>query len=119
MRRVPLVAVLAVSLVLLFGPAGPASDAVPTGSDKVVHVLLFAALAWTGRLAGVPLPPLGLALLAYAGLSEVLQSSVPWAERTSSWADVAADAAGIALGLLLPQPRARGRGRQSLGRTNL
>lgn len=90
------VAVL-VSLVVLFTPAADVPSAAP-GVDKVVHLLLFAVLALTGRWAGVRPGPLVLCLAAYAALSEVLQALTPLA-RSGSAADLLADLAGIGLGL--------------------
>ena len=90
------VAVLA-SLVVLFAPAGGVPVA-PPGVDKVVHVLLFAVLAATGRWAGVGLVPLAASLAGYAAASEVLQDLLPLA-RSGSLADLLADLAGIALGV--------------------
>ena len=89
---------LEVSAVVLFTPASGVPVG-PPGTDKVVHVLLFAALAATGRWAGVRSVPLALGLVAYAGLSEVVQGATPLA-RSASLADGVADVAGIALGLL-------------------
>lgn len=91
-------AVVAVSLLVLFTP-GPE---VPQGvevNDKLVHVLLFAALACTGRLARVRLLPLVVGLLVYAGASEVLQVVLPLG-RDGDWRDALADTAGIAVGLV-------------------
>ena len=67
-------------------------------SDKLVHALLFAALALTGRLAGIRARPLALGLLAYAGVSEVLQAVLP-IDRDGDWHDALADLLGAAIGL--------------------
>ncbi|WP_104526103.1 VanZ family protein [Blastococcus atacamensis] len=91
------VAVL-VSLVVLFLPA-PGVPTAPPGTDKVVHVLLFAALAFTGRWAGVARLPLLLGLVGYAAVSEVIQGVTPLA-RSASAIDGLADVAGAILGLL-------------------
>jgi hypothetical protein len=89
------VAVL-VSLAVLFAPADdvPAS---PPGVDKVVHLVLFAVLALTGRWAGVRARLLVALLLAYALVSEVVQGLSPL-ERSASVADWAADAVGVLAG---------------------
>lgn len=95
--RTAFAAMLVVSLVLLFTPA----SGVPTGielNDKVVHCALFAALAVTGRLARIKLGPLAVALVAYAGVSEVLQSALPL-NRDGDVLDAVADSAGVLLGL--------------------
>ena len=70
------------------------------GADKVVHLLLFAALAATTRWrfgsAGVGLA----AVAAYAVLSEVVQARV-LPERSGDAYDVVADLVGAAAGWLL------------------
>ena len=89
--------VVLVSLVMLFSPA---SDT-PGGfepNDKLVHFLLFAALAVTGRLAGVPVLRLAVGLVAYAGVSEVLQSVLP-IDRHGDPRDALADVLGAVSGL--------------------
>jgi VanZ family protein len=86
-----------VSLAVLFAPAGEVPDA-PAGVDKVIHVVLFLALAVTGRWAGVGAVVLGALLVGYGAASEVLQAVTPL-ERSGSIADLLADAAGVALGL--------------------
>ena len=91
------VAVL-VSLAVLFAPADdvPAS---PPGVDKVVHLLLFAALALTGRWAGARAGALGVLLVVYAAVSEVVQGFSAL-ERSASVADWVADTVGVLAGLL-------------------
>jgi hypothetical protein len=86
-----------VSLAVLFAPA----DDVPAapGVDKVVHLLLFAVLALTGRWAGARAGALGVLLVVYAAVSEVVQG-VSALERSASVADWAADTAGVLTGLL-------------------
>jgi VanZ family protein len=61
---------------------------------------LFALLTWTGRRAGLPTVGLGAALLAYAGLSEVLQGVLPLG-RSADVLDALVDVAGVALGLMV------------------
>ena len=90
------VAVL-VSLAVLFAPAGEVPDA-PAGVDTAIHLVLFLALAVTGRWAGVRAGVLGGLLVAYGGVSEVLQAITPL-DRSGSLADLLADAIGVALGL--------------------
>jgi VanZ family protein len=95
--RIAFAGVVALSLVMLFSPASE----VPSGfafSDKLVHFLLFAALAATGGLAGVRPLPLALGLIAYAGLSEVLQSILPL-DRHGDVRDAVADVLGLLTGL--------------------
>ena len=69
-------------------------------SDKIVHATMFAALALTGALAGVPMRALAAALVVYAGLSEVLQAVLP-IDRDGDWHDALADVIGVAIGLLI------------------
>jgi VanZ family protein len=84
-----------VSFGVLFTPA-PDVPAGPQGIDKVIHVLLFAALTASGRHAGVNWRVLLPALVAYAAVSEPLQS-LPAIGRTTSLADWCADVAGVLL----------------------
>jgi hypothetical protein len=91
--------VLVVSLVVLFAPAGDV-PAAPPGVDKVVHAVLFLALAVTGRWAGLRPAVLLPALALYAAGSEVLQGMAAIG-RTTSVADWIADVAGLLAGLAL------------------
>ena len=96
-RGVFAVAVL-VSLAVLFAPADDV-PAAPPGLDKVVHLVLFAALAASGRWAGIRARVLAALLLVYAAVSEVVQGLTPL-ERSASVADWVADAVGVLAGLL-------------------
>ena len=90
--------VVLVSLVVLFGPSTGGSGL--PGADKVVHLLLFAALAATARWRfGALLPPL-LAVGAYAPFSELVQGLL-LTGRSGDPLDVVADLAGAALGWVL------------------
>ncbi len=88
-----------VSLAVLFAP-GSDVPAAPPGVDKLVHLVLFLALALAGRWAGIGLRPLAVLLVVYAGASEVVQA-VSDLQRSGSVVDWLADVAGAALGLLL------------------
>jgi VanZ family protein len=88
-----------VSLAVLFAP-GPDVPSAPPGVDKLVHASLFAALALTGRWAGMVRGVLAGLLVLYAAGSELLQS-IPLLERDGSVGDWVADAIGILIGLLL------------------
>jgi VanZ like family len=90
-----------VSLAVLFAPADGVPVA-PAGVDKVVHVVLFAVLALTGRWAGIGRSVLATVLVGYAAISEVLQG-VTALDRSASVADWVADVAGILAGLVLWQ----------------
>lgn len=91
-------AVVVTSLVVLFAPTAGGLPLFPY-ADKMVHLVLFAALAWSGRKAGLPVLPLAAGLMAYAVLSEVIQATV-LPERGGEWTDVAADLIGITAGML-------------------
>ena len=97
--RTPFALVVLLSLWMLFSP-GSTVPSGPPYSDKVVHTLLFAALAWTGLRAGLRPAALLVALAAYAGVSEVLQSVLP-IHRDGDVADAAVDLAGILLGTVV------------------
>jgi membrane associated rhomboid family serine protease len=97
--RVVFGAVVALSLVVLFAPAGDVPSA-PPGVDKVVHGVLFLALAATGRWAGLRPAVLLPALVVYAAGSEVLQG-LSGIGRTASALDWAADVVGVLAGVAL------------------
>ena len=92
--------VVLVSLGVLFTPASGVPVVDLPGVDKVVHAALFLSLAVSGRWAGGGRGLLGLALLVYAAVSEVVQG-LGSLGRTASVADWLADVAGLVLGLLL------------------
>jgi VanZ family protein len=81
----------------------------PPGVDKIVHVLLFAALALSGRWAGIGRGVLAGLLVVYAAVSEVLQGLTPL-NRSASVTDWLADVVGLLLGLALWEVVARKRG---------
>jgi VanZ family protein len=111
---VPFAAVVLASLFVLFAPASATPSGLPTGADKVVHLVLFAALAWTGRRAGLPVTGLAIGLVGYAVASEVLQGLLPLG-RTADPLDAVVDVVGVALGLVLSRGvrrRAAARGRR-------
>jgi VanZ family protein len=87
------------SLAVLFAPASDVPTA-PPGVDKLVHIGLFAALAVSGRWAGISARALAPLLLAYAAVSEVVQG-LSVLDRSASFADWLADAVGVLLGLLV------------------
>lgn len=98
LRRTFFALLLGVSLAMFLTPGGNVSANAP--NDKLVHLLTFAGLAVSGRWAGVAPVRLGLGLAAYAGVTEVLQSVLP-IDRHGDVRDLAADVAGILLGLVL------------------
>lgn len=97
-RGLLLVLLLVIS-VLALAPAPP--KALDSGWDKLNHFSAFAALALSAFFADRPslrhAGRVAAALLAYGGLIEILQSFLP--PRQGEWADLLADAIGIALGL--------------------
>ena len=107
------VAVL-VSLAVLFAPADGVPFA-PPGVDKVVHAVLFATLALTGRWAGLRRRPLSVLLVLYAGLSEVVQAVTPL-QRSASVGDLLADVVGVLTGLQLATLVERRAARRPSGR---
>lgn len=93
-----LVAAVALNLTALFMPASGGMSLLP-GSDKGVHLLLFAVVAWPAVRLGLPWPLVAGVLTVYAIASEVIQHHlVPG--RSGDPLDVLADLAGVALGVL-------------------
>lgn len=96
--------VLAVAILLLPWMAVQPQLAPPgeSGADKYLHMFCFAGLAfiglWTVRTLLARTVILALLLFLGAGI-EWLQASVPG--RQGSWGDLAADAAGLLLALIL------------------
>ncbi|MEV0680527.1 VanZ family protein [Actinosynnema sp. NPDC050436] len=88
------------SVIILFTPQSGVPDS-PPGTDKVVHVLLFALLAATGLWARLPRVPLLAGLVAYAVVSEVLQWLIMPLGRGGDVLDGLVDVAGVALGWLV------------------
>lgn len=97
LRRLLLVVAVAANLVVLYAPSSPPGFGGIPLLDKGVHVLAFAAVAWTGRAAGVPAPLLLGGLVVHAGTSEILQATL-LAHRSGDPWDVVADVVGIGLG---------------------
>jgi VanZ family protein len=105
----PFATVVLVSLVVLFAPQSATPSTLPPGTDKVIHMALFAALAGTGRRAGLPVVGLAIGLVTYAVGSEVLQGALPIG-RSPDAVDAVVDTVGIAVGLIaarwsVAQPR--------------
>ncbi|WP_165865723.1 VanZ family protein [Vallicoccus soli] len=111
--RAALVVAVVVQLVVLYAPSAGGAAGVPH-LDKLVHAAVFAAVAVTGRRAGLPAGPLLAVLLGHAVLSEVLQGAL-LPGRSGDPLDAVADAAGAVLGLRAARtgesaPRAVGAG---------
>lgn len=65
-------------------------------NDKVAHAIIFfvlAALAWFAFPRQRMIGRLGIALVAYAAITECMQLFIPW--RQGDFADLIADAVGI------------------------
>ena len=92
-----------VSLAVLFAPASDVPSS-PPGVDKLVHATLFAALALTGRWAGLARGALASLLVLYAAASEVVQGLIG---RDAAVGDLLADVVGVLIGLLAWQWLAR------------
>lgn len=110
--RAALLGAVALQLVVLYVPRAPGTGGVPH-LDKVIHVGVFAAVAVTGVLAGVPVRALVLVLLAHAVVSELVQW-LALAHRDGDWRDSIADALGSLAGAwagerLAQLPPVRGR----------
>lgn len=89
-------AAVVLNLTALYTPGSP-GPGVPY-LDKVVHLLLFAAVAFTGRRIGLPAGWLAGVLLVNAGVSELVQHS--WLpHRSGDVYDALADVAGVAIGV--------------------
>lgn len=96
------VAAVLVQLVVLYWPRPVGGGDTPWHLDKLVHVLVFGAVAWTGVRAGLPARPLLAALVLHAVGSEVLQARVI-PDRMGDGADVVADLVGALAGTVLAQ----------------
>lgn len=99
-RILPFVAAALLSVIILFTPQSGVPTA-PPGTDKVVHLLLFALLTATGRYGRLPLGPLVAGLVGYAAVSEVSQWLIVALGRGGDVLDGLTDVAGIALGYLV------------------
>lgn len=88
---------VAAHLALLYWPRAPAAGGLPH-VDKLAHLLVFAAVAWTGRRAALlPIRWVAGLLVVHAVVSEIVQHLV-LASRSGDPADVLADVIGVAVG---------------------
>ncbi|REF37611.1 VanZ family protein [Thermasporomyces composti] len=95
------VAACLVNLVAVYAPSQPTtSDLSIPHADKVGHLVIFAAVAWTGRGVGLPVRPLLGVLVLHAVSSEVIQATV-LDDRSGDVYDAVADLVGVAVGALL------------------
>ncbi|WP_421789786.1 teicoplanin resistance protein VanZ [Hyphobacterium sp.] len=86
-------------IALLPGPAAPPRL---LGTDKIEHAAAFGVLSFLAAFGwrGLPLWFVALALFTHGAVIELVQGS-PILQRTTSFADLAANAVGIALALML------------------
>jgi VanZ family protein len=96
--RVAFAAACVVHLVALYAPRSPGPDTAFPFADKVVHLLLFAAVAYTGVKIRLPLWWLAGVLAVDAVLSEVLQHTV-LPQRSGDVLDTLADLIGLFAGM--------------------
>jgi hypothetical protein len=85
---------VAVNLVLLFWPRAPGNPG-DFQLDKVVHLLSFAFVTWSGARAGLAIRWLVAGLTAHAVTSELIQHAL-LPGRSGDAADVLADLTGVA-----------------------
>ncbi len=78
--RIAFASVVVVSLVVLFAPAGDVPSA-PPGVDKVIHAVLFLALAATGRWAGLRAGVLVVSLVVLCAPAGAGPGAPPWADK--------------------------------------
>jgi hypothetical protein len=106
--RVLFAAATVLNIAVVCWPSAPGGVPAVPGLDKVVHVVVFAAVAVTGVRAGVPPLALLAALLAWALGSELVQALALPARGADGW-DALADVAGTIVGLLVGVRLRKGR----------
>ena len=81
----------------------------PEGSDKLVHLIIFAALAFPlARTGRIGLPPVFIGASAFGGIIELIQPSFNRSADINDWiADVVGVVLGIGCGLLYRHIRRR------------
>lgn len=108
-RFVPVAMLTAIALVMLLSPASTTPSG-PEHADKVVHAMLFAALAASSRYALLP-PVVTVVWLAFfAATTEFLQGVLPIGRHGSVW-DFLADMMGVAAVLAVQSASRRSRSR--------
>ena len=91
---------LAVTLILTVAMLWPleAPPPAPDGSDKVVHLIAFAALSFPlARTGRIGLLPVFVGASAFGGLIELIQ---PTFNRSADMTDWVADIMGVVLGMI-------------------
>lgn len=95
----PLAVSMIAAMIILFTPA----SGVPSGfehSDKIIHFALFAAIAYSSRVAAIGAKQTLALAVGFAILSEILQAVLPLG-RSGSALDALFDVLGVAAGLLV------------------
>jgi VanZ family protein len=90
-------AAVVVNLVVLYWPRAVSEGGIPN-IDKVVHILVFGAVAWTGARAGLPVRWLVPVLVLHAVSSELVQHYLLPA-RSGDPVDAVADVLGVVAGV--------------------
>ena len=90
--------VTAVLTVAMLWPINQTPQA-PNGTDKLVHLIAFAALAFPlARTGRIGLVPVFIGAIAFGGIIELIQPSFG---RSADMQDWIADIAGVVLGIIL------------------
>ena len=112
MRRyldIPLTIIVTLALTLAMLWPLEAPPPAPEGSDKLVHLLAFAALAFPlARTGRIGLLPVFIGASAFGGIIELIQPSFNRSADINDWvADVVGVVLGIGCGLLYYRIRRR------------
>ena len=102
-----IIVTLTLSLAMLWPLEAP--PPAPEGSDKLVHLIAFAALAFPmARTGRIGLLPVFISASAFGGAIELIQPSFNRSADVNDWvADIAGVILGIGLGLLYRRLRRR------------
>lgn len=87
------------ALIILIGALSPVSEvaAAPAGTDKIIHIIAFAALVFPLALTKrIGLFPLFIFASLFGGIIEVIQPSFGRSAEITDWI---ADSAGVICGL--------------------
>lgn len=99
LQSISVAATILLGVVIAVLTLAPVSSADVPGSDKLHHVLGFAALAFPLPFARSRLAiPVALGVIAFGGMIELIQPSFG---RTAEWGDFFADMLGAVLGAAL------------------
>ena len=103
----PFIVTFALTVVMLWPLQAP--PPAPEGSDKIVHLIAFAALAFPlARTGRIGLLPVFIGASAFGGAIELIQPSFNRSADVNDWvADIVGVILGIGLGLLYRRLRRR------------